>query len=192
MTVNYKLTLLYVIICDSLNSAIMKKFVISLICTFFIAILAIAQTNNLEQTGNSTITISEKPVLSNYKGICGCSNPLNDEELKLFISEIKTKNSDIRMLTYSKQIIKGKCLLASQIKEIALLFTYDDTRNNFVKFSHAYIYDMDNYRTELLPFLVTPVSTKFGQAYTKCAINSIWVNPSYTAETARHFYYYGY
>ncbi|MFZ4548047.1 MAG: DUF4476 domain-containing protein [Bacteroidales bacterium] len=169
----------------------MKKIIFSLICTFLTTIV-IAQSSDLVQTGNNTTSISEKPVLSNYKGICGCSNPLNEEELKLFISEIKTKNSDVRMLSYSKQNIKGKCLLASQIKEIALLFTYDDTRNNFVKFSHAYIYDMDNYSTELLPFLVTPVSTKFGQAYTKCAVNSIWVNPSYTAETARHFYYYGY
>lgn len=170
----------------------MKKNVFSLICTFLTAIVVIAQTTNLEHIGNSSTTISEKPVLPNYKGICGCSNPLNDEELKLFISEIKTKNSDVKMLSYAKQNIKSKCLLVAQIKEIALLFTYDDTRNNFVKFSYSYIYDKGNYMTELLPFLVTPVSTKFGQAYTKCAINSIWVNPSYTAETARYFYYYGY
>jgi hypothetical protein len=169
----------------------MKKPGLALICYFLITI-GMAQNIINEQISCIGAKTNEQLLLSNYKGICGCSNPMNEADLRKLISEIKTKNSDVRMLSYSKQQIKDKCLLASQIKEITLLFTYDDTRNNFAKFAHTYIYDQDNYRPELLPFLVTPVSTKFGQAYTKCAVNSIWVNPSYTAETARHFYYYGY
>ena len=169
----------------------MKKLILNLICFFSIAI-GMAQTSNVPQLGDNSVITSKQAVLVNYNGICGCSNPMNADELKEFILDIKSRNSDVRMLTYAKQIIRDKCFFASQIKQITLLFTYDDTRNNFVKFAYTYIYDQDNYKAELLPFLVTPVSTKFGQQYTKCAVNTPWVNPSYTAETARYFYYYGY
>ena len=114
------------------------------------------------------------------------------DELKQTITEIKTRNSDVRMLTYAKQEIRDKCLLASQIKQITLLFTYDDTRCNFASFAHKYTYDLGNYMAELQQFLIPAVNTRYGQVYTTNTLNKLWVNPSYSAESARQFYYYGY
>jgi hypothetical protein len=173
----------------------MIKIVFLIFCSVA-ALFSQAQSNqNFKSGDNTTINESQdsyNQIISDYKGPCGCSNPITNEELKQTISIIKTRNSDVWMLTLAKQEIRNKCLLATQIKEITLLFTYDDTRYNFVAFAQTYTYDLGNYRADLQQFLFPTVSTKFGQTYTKNALNKLWVNPSYSAETVRHFYSYGY
>ncbi len=173
----------------------MKKIVFSILCAIAV-LFSQAQANQDIKTddgmGNVTDQQTYQQIISDYKGPCGCSNPMTADELKQTISVIKTRSSDVRMLTLAKLEIRDKCLLASQIKEISLLFTYDDTRCNFAAFAHRYTYDLGNYRAELHQFFIPTVNTRFGQVYTKNALNKLWVNPSYVAESARHFYYYGY
>lgn len=130
--------------------------------------------------------------LAGYTGPCGCSGVVPMVEFEQILSDIKSSNQDVRMLTYAKHIIRDKCLLTAQIKAITLLFTYDDTRSNFVKFASHYIYDRGNYFDVLRPYLVPSISTAFGQSYTRNEANRIWVNKSYSNETARRAYYYGY
>jgi hypothetical protein len=173
----------------------MKKIVFSILCA--IAVLySQAQATKDVKTDDGMVNITDQQknqqIISDYKGPCGCGSPMTADELKQTITEIKIRNSDVRMLTYAKQEIRDKCLLASQIKEITLLFTYDDTRCNFAAFARKYTYDLGNYKAELQQFLIPSVNTRYGQVYTKNTLNKLWVNPSYSAESARHFYYYGY
>jgi hypothetical protein len=58
---------------------------------------------------------------------------------------IETKSFEESKFTIAKQICTSKCLLTSQVKEIMLLFTFEQTRLDFAKFAYSYTYDTGNY-----------------------------------------------
>ena len=58
---------------------------------------------------------------------------------------ISSKTFEDSKLTIAKQIIQSNCLLSSQVKEIMLLFTFEDSRLDFAKFAYAYTLDLGNY-----------------------------------------------
>jgi hypothetical protein len=61
------------------------------------------------------------------------------------LQSIRSKNFEDSKFTLAKQIISTNCLLSSQVKEIMLLFSFEDTRLDFAKYAFSYTLDLGNY-----------------------------------------------
>lgn len=95
--------------------------------------------------GNSTPVYDEPDPLPGYNGRTGCSYPLTDDRFATVKQSISSKDFEDSKLTIAKQVMKSNCLLASQVKEIMLLFDFESTRLDFAKQAYNYTYDVDNY-----------------------------------------------
>lgn len=87
----------------------------------------------------------DKYVLQGYNGPYGCQMPMSTEDFESAKKTISSKNFEDSKLTIAKQIIQSNCLLSSQVKEILMLFSFEDTRLTFAKFAYAYTLDLGNY-----------------------------------------------
>jgi hypothetical protein len=70
---------------------------------------------------------------------------MSPQEFNTAKGSIASKSFEDSKLTIAKQICTKKCLLTSQVKEIMLLFTFEQTRLDFAKFAYVYKYDTGNY-----------------------------------------------
>jgi hypothetical protein len=84
-------------------------------------------------------------VLPDYNGTYGCPRPMSPGDFQSAKGSISSKTFEDSKLTIAKQIIQSNCLLSSQVKEIMLLFTFEDSRLDFAKFAYAYTLDLGNY-----------------------------------------------
>jgi hypothetical protein len=60
-------------------------------------------------------------------------------------STISKQSFDETKLSTAKQIISSNCLTAAQIKEIMLLFSFEETRLTLAKEAHSRCVDKNNY-----------------------------------------------
>ncbi len=99
-------------------------------------------------TGINTETGAVHPeqyILPDYYGPYGCPRPMARGEFEQAKASISSKSFEDSRFTVAKQIIQSNCLLSSQVKEIMLLFSFEDTRLDFAKFAYAYTLDLRNY-----------------------------------------------
>ena len=87
----------------------------------------------------------DKYVLQGYNGVYGCQMPMAVEDFESAKKSISSKSFEDSKLTIAKQIIQSNCLLSSQVKEVMMLFSFEDTRLTFAKFAYAYTLDLGNY-----------------------------------------------
>ncbi|MEI6555680.1 MAG: DUF4476 domain-containing protein [Paludibacter sp.] len=87
----------------------------------------------------------DKYVLQGYNGIYGCQMPMFVGDFESAKKSISSKSFEDSKLTIAKQIIQSNCLLSTQVKEILLLFSFEETRLTFAKFAYAYTLDLGNY-----------------------------------------------
>lgn len=80
-----------------------------------------------------------------YTGAVGCPIPMSQPEFLNVKQSIASKTFEDSKLTIVKQVIGANCLLCSQVKEIMLLFDFEDTRLQLAKFAYGYTYDIGNY-----------------------------------------------
>ena len=80
-----------------------------------------------------------------YSGPIGCPWPMSPEEFYQVKGSIESKSFDDSKLIIAKQVIGANCLLCSQVKEIMLLFSFEDTRLELAKYAYGYTYDLGNY-----------------------------------------------
>jgi hypothetical protein len=80
-----------------------------------------------------------------YTGPIGCPWPMSPEEFYQVKGSIESKSFDDSKLIIAKQVIAANCLLCSQVKEIMLLFSFEDTRLELAKYAYGYTYDLGNY-----------------------------------------------
>jgi Domain of unknown function (DUF4476) len=83
--------------------------------------------------------------LPGYNGPIGCPNPMMANDFESMKNSIGTKTFEDSKLTIAKQILNSNCLLSSQVKEVMLLFTFEDTRLEFAKYAYGRTYDIGNY-----------------------------------------------
>ena len=62
-----------------------------------------------------------------------------------FKSSVSSKSFEDSKLTIAKQALNNNCLLTSQVKEVMLLFTYEQSRLDFAKYAYSHTYDLGNY-----------------------------------------------
>lgn len=84
-------------------------------------------------------------VLEGYNGTYGCPYPMSPADFNQAKQSIKSKSFEDSKLTIAKQIINTNCLLSSQVKEIMLIFSFEDTRLELAKFAYGYTLDIGNY-----------------------------------------------
>jgi len=58
---------------------------------------------------------------------------------------IQSKSFEQSKLVIAKQILQARCLFASQVRELMLLFTFEQSRLELAKFAYTYTYDRGNY-----------------------------------------------
>ncbi len=84
-------------------------------------------------------------VMPGYNGAVGCPWPLSPQDFNGVKNSISSKSFDDTKLTIAKQVISSNCLLSSQVKEIMLLFSFEDTRLDLAKYAYGYTFDIGNY-----------------------------------------------
>ncbi|NVO18958.1 MAG: DUF4476 domain-containing protein [Bacteroidetes bacterium] len=83
--------------------------------------------------------------LEGYNGEYGCPYPMSREDFAQAKQSIESKSFDDSKLAIAKQIINTNCLLSSQVKELMLLFSFEDTRLELAKYCYGYTLDIGNY-----------------------------------------------
>jgi len=84
-------------------------------------------------------------VLPGYNGVYGCPYPMQPADFDQAKQSIRSKSFEDSKLTIAKQIINTNCLLSTQVKEIMLLFSFEDTRLELAKYAYGYTLDIGNY-----------------------------------------------
>lgn len=84
-------------------------------------------------------------VLPGYNGPVGCPYPMYPADFERVRYTIESKGFDDTRLAIAKQVIASNCLLSDQVKEIMMLFSFEDTRLELAKYAYGYTYDIGNY-----------------------------------------------
>ncbi|MCH2198967.1 MAG: DUF4476 domain-containing protein [Flavobacteriales bacterium] len=74
-----------------------------------------------------------------------CAAPMGNGEMDELKRSIEDKSFEDSKLTIAKQVTKAKCFTARQIKEIMMLFSFEDTKLEYAKFAYDHCFDQDNY-----------------------------------------------
>jgi Domain of unknown function (DUF4476) len=104
-------------------------------------------TTTTTTTTNANIAPASQVVayLPGYTGPIGCPMPMASNEFHDLRSSISSKTFEDTRMTIAKQVLSDRCILASQVKEVMLLFTFEDNRLDFAKFAYDKTYDIGNY-----------------------------------------------
>jgi len=84
-------------------------------------------------------------VLPGYNGPNNCPWPMSNEDFSSAKQSIKSKSFEDSKFTVAKQILGSNCMLSSQVKEIMMLFDFENTRLDFAKFAWGKTFDPGNY-----------------------------------------------
>lgn len=115
------------------------------------------QNTNVTTTTTTTTTGTVAPapvapaptqptyVMPGYNGPIGCSWPMSDGDFASAKGSIASKSFEDSKLTIAKQIFNTNCLTSNQVREIMLLFTFEDSRLDFAKYAYGRTYDIGNY-----------------------------------------------
>ncbi len=102
-------------------------------------------SSGFDTFSEGTQTQSTAPVsyVPNYTGRIGC--PVPQADVRMIKNAVEAESFSDDKLIVAKQAVKNKCLKASDIKTLAQLFDFEDTKLEFAKFAYDYTYDVDNY-----------------------------------------------
>jgi hypothetical protein len=84
-------------------------------------------------------------VMVGYNGHYGCDWPMSEGDFASAKQSISSKSFEDSKLTIAKQIVSSNCLLCSQVRDIMLLFSFEDSRLEFAKYCYGYTLDQGNY-----------------------------------------------
>lgn len=84
-------------------------------------------------------------VMPGYSGPIGCPWPMDEGQFAGARGSIAGRTFEDSRLTMAKQIIGSNCLTASQVRDLMLLMTFEESRLDLAKFSYARTFDLGNY-----------------------------------------------
>lgn len=104
-------------------------------------------------TSGTTTNVNAQPapvpapvyVLPGYNGPVGCPLPMSPADFNSAKGSISSKSFEDSKLQIAKQIINSNCLLSSQVKEIMMLFSFENSKLDFAKYAYGYTFDIGNY-----------------------------------------------
>ncbi len=80
-----------------------------------------------------------------YTGAIGCPVPMAPDDFQNASNSIGSKTFEDSKFTLAKQIFNTNCLTSQQVKQIMMLFDYEQTRLDFAKYAYGRTYDLGNY-----------------------------------------------
>ena len=83
--------------------------------------------------------------LPGYNGPIGCELPFSIQDFDDAKKSISSKSFEDSKLAIAEQIVAANCLLTTQVKEIMMLFSFEDSKLQFAKYAYKYTYDIGNY-----------------------------------------------
>ena len=107
-------------------------------------------TTTHSSTTTSSTNISPEPAthvvyVEGYNGPIGCAMPMRQNDFAAAKKSISSKSFEESKLTIAKQVFNNNCLTSAQVKEIMLLFSFEESRLDFAKYAYGYTYDPGNY-----------------------------------------------
>ncbi|MBK9399954.1 MAG: DUF4476 domain-containing protein [Bacteroidetes bacterium] len=104
-------------------------------------------TTTTNVTGMNTPPPPPAPVvyLPGYNGPVGCPIPMSPQDFDDLKQTVSSKSFEETKFTISKQVLQDRCMLVSQVKQMMLIFTFEQTRLDFAKFAYDRTYDIGNY-----------------------------------------------
>lgn len=85
------------------------------------------------------------PVMPGYSGPVGCPAPMQPNEFQSLKATIASKSFEQSKLTIAKQVIANRCMFTQQVKELMMLFDFEQSRLEVAKIAYASTYDRGNY-----------------------------------------------
>ncbi|MBK7966834.1 MAG: DUF4476 domain-containing protein [Bacteroidetes bacterium] len=83
--------------------------------------------------------------LPGYSGKIGCPVPISSADFSDLKATISSKTFEETKFTIAKQVLNDRCMFVSQVKEIVMQFTFEQTRLDFAKYAYDRTYDVSNY-----------------------------------------------
>lgn len=102
-------------------------------------------TTTIVNENNTAPTTQDHYIMPGYNGPIGCPWPMSQPDFASAKQSIALKDFEDSKLTIAKQIFNTNCLLSSHVKEIMMLFTYEDTKLEFAKYAYGRTFDIGNY-----------------------------------------------
>lgn len=103
-------------------------------------------TTNSTMNSNTTISNPNTVIIPNYNGPYGCAMPtLNQADFAAAKQSIKAQSFSDTQETIARQVIQSNCLLSAQVKELMLLFTFEESKLNIAKFAYTHTCDVGRY-----------------------------------------------
>jgi hypothetical protein len=97
-------------------------------------------------TSGTEVIVDDRPYMEGYAGRVGCNNwIMTSNDFQSAKSSIRTKDFEDSKIRVAKQIANANCLSSLQVKEIMLLFDFENTRLDFAKMAYGRTFDIDNY-----------------------------------------------
>ncbi len=101
------------------------------------------QNNGYNNQNNGYNNNNYNPPHNNHNN--PCVTPMSQASFNDAMSVISEKSFDSDKLTIAKQIANSNCLLSEQVKQIANLFSFEDSKLKFAKHAYTRTYDPQNY-----------------------------------------------
>lgn len=105
-------------------------------------------TGNTQTTTSyttTTTTTSSQPATTTVVSSGGCDFAMSSGDFASAKSSISSKSFEDSKLTMAKQILGSNCMTSGQVKEVAQLFDFEDTKLEFAKYAYGYTYDPNNF-----------------------------------------------
>ncbi len=83
--------------------------------------------------------------LPGYSGPVGCPSPVSPKEFNDLKRSINRKTFEDSKMTIARQVVGNACLFSSQVRELMLLFTFEESRLDLARFAYTRTYDTGNY-----------------------------------------------
>jgi len=80
-----------------------------------------------------------------YTGPIGCPWPMTPADFSGAKASIQKQSFSDTQFKVAQQIFNSNCLTSSQVKEIMLIFSFEETRLDFAKFAYGRTFDLGNY-----------------------------------------------
>ncbi len=84
-------------------------------------------------------------IMPGYNGPIGCPWPMTPGDFEGAKASIKNQSFSDTQFKIAQQIFNSNCLTSAQVKEIMLIFSFEETRLEFAKFAYGRTFDLGNY-----------------------------------------------
>lgn len=84
-------------------------------------------------------------IMPGYNGPIGCPWPMDEGQFAGARNSIGRSSFDDSRLTMAKQVVGANCLTVSQVRDLMMMLTFEESRLDLAKFSYARTFDLGNY-----------------------------------------------